>query len=408
MADTLDQAAGQQSNNRQAALDAIAQGGRAGRQAFQQGRQAMRSAQDTALRQGAADAYGLFSAGTGVEDATRRITNGGYQPYQQALSDLQGAFSTNASRMAGLNSNYFAQTAASAPAYRQLADEQIEEARRRWEEQRAAAEAASSGGGGGLAKWEIEAGATGLGEQMAGQALTESREMRRANRQGADEHQALTEEVQQFQDYFGRPPSREEYEQLRADVSERLYRDRARIEQRAYARDEGQQRVREVQATPEWAWQRAAADAMGVDPSLAAGLFQPPTPGEMVNAAQDARQFDYLSGAGGGMFESPQAARDYAAAQYQLDTGGRGYDDPLPAQTAAAQLGLPPDETAALLSHPAFQNIVDTFADAASRGYPLEAANALAAQGLMSDPDYEHDFPLMRELASLMYGHMMG
>lgn len=405
--DTLDQAAGQQAGNRQAALDAIAQGGRAGRQAFQQGQRSMRSAQDAALRQGAADAYGVFSSGGRVEGATQRITNGGYQPYQQALSDLQGAFSTNASRMAGLNSDYFAQTAASAPAYRQLADEQIDEARRRWEEQRAAAEASANGGGGDLAKWEIEAGATGLGEQMAGQALTQGREVRRANRQSDDEHQALTAEVQTFQDHFGRPPTREEYERMRADVSERMYQDRARIEQRVYARDEGQQQVRQAQATPEWAWQRAAADAMGVDPALAAGLFQPPTPGEMVNAAQDARQYNYLTGAGAGMFESPQAARDFQAAQYGLETGGRGFDDPMPAQTAAAQLGLAPEDTTAILSHPAFAQALAGFSAGVDAGQPLETINAMVADELAAG-EFGHDFPQMRALLTAMYGHLAG
>lgn len=405
--DALSQAAGQQSGNRQAALDAIAQGGRRGRQAFQQGQQQVRSAQDTALRQGASDAYGVFSAGTGVEDATRRITNGGYAPYEQALSDLQGAFSTNASRMAGLNSNYFAQTAASAPAYRQLADEQIDEARRRWEEQKAAADAAASSGGDSLSKWEIEAGATGLGEQMAGQALNEGREMRRSNNQSDAEHQALTREVQQFQDYFGRAPTREEYERLRADVSEQMYQDRQQIEHRAYARDEGQQQVRQARATPDWAWQRAAADAMGVDPALAAGLFQPPTPGEMVNEAQDAMQYGYLTGEGAGMFASPQAARDFQAAQYQLNTGGRGLEDPVPATQAAAQVGLDPADTTAILSHPAFAQALAGFNAGVDAGQPLETINALVADEL-ANGEYGHDFPQMRALLTAMYGHLAG
>lgn len=407
MADTLSQAAGQQGSNRQAALDAIAQGGRRGRQAFQQGQQSVRSAQDAALRQGAQDAYGVFSAGTGVEDATRRITNGGYDPYQRALTDLQGAFSTHAGQMAGLNSTYFGQAAASAGAYRQLADEQISEARRRWEEQRAAAEAQASSSGGDLSKWEIEAGATGLGEQMAGQAVAQGREMRRSNRQSDEEHQALTAEVQQFQDHFGRPPSREEYERMRADVSRRMYEDAARIEQRAYAYDEGRQQVRQAQATPEWAWQRAAADAMGVDPSIAAGLFQPPSPGEMVNAAQDARQYDYLTGAGGGIFESPQAARDFQGAQYALENNGRGVDDPVPAQAAAAQLGLEPTETTAILSHPAFSEALAGFSAGVQAGQPLETINALVAEELASG-EYGHDFPQMRALLTAMYGHLAG
>lgn len=406
MADTIAQAAGQQGSNRQAALDAIAQGGRRGRQAFQQGQQSVRDARNAAMRQGASDAFGVFSAGTGVEDATRRITAGGFRPSQQALTDLQGAFGAHSGRMAGLNTDFFAQAAASAPAYRQLADEQIDEARRRWEEARAAAQASS--GGDSLAKWEIEAGASGLGEQMARDAVGQGREMKRENRQSDREHQALTDEVQQFQDHFGRPPTREEYARIREDVSARLYEgDRQEALRQRMAFDEGQQQLRAARATPEWAWQRAAAEAMGVAPELAAGLFQPPTPAEMVDEAQTQRQWDYLTGPGGGLFESPQAARDYQAAQYGLDTGGRSLSDPVPASIAAEQLGLDSADANALFTHPAFAQVLAGFQAGVDAGLPLEAINVQVAEALTSS-DFGHDFPTMRALLTQMYGHLAG
>ena len=429
--DAVTQAANQQHGNRQAALDAIATGGRAGRAAYQAGRSDLRQAQDRAMSGMAADSYGVLNdPGSRITNATQRIGGSTFDAYGQAMGRLSSAYGANADASAANNSNYFAQIAASAPAYRQLADEQIAEARAAWERQKAEYEAsqAASNGVGNMSKWELEANATGLGEQMAGRALEQGqgRYDRGAGAIAAQEvpgsgegltggraigaaltgdapnaveaHRAeMTRAVQAFQDEHGRAPTREEFAQIQAFV----HPERARAVRQVRS---GREQVQQAQETPEWAWQRAAAQAMGVPEGLAAGLFTPPTPDQMVNDVQAQRQLDYLQGPGQGMFESPQAQRDYFAAQQALERP----PDPIPAAEAAASMGIPPDQASALMSHPAFRNVIDTFQDAIDRGYPLEAANELAAQGLTADPAYGHDFPQMRALATAMFGHQLG
>lgn len=427
--DAIAQAANQQNGNRQAALDAIATGGRAGRAAYQSGQTDLRQAQDRAMSGMAADSYGVLNdPGSRITNATQRIGGSTFDAYGQAMGRLSQAFGANMDATAANNSNYFAQIAASAPAYRQLADEQIAEARAAWERQKAEYEAsqAAQGGVGDMSKWELEANATGLGEQMAGRSLRQGENRYDRGRGELDAQEvpgggqggaraigdaltgrgesnveanrdAMTRAIQAFQDERGRPPSREEFEQIRAYINPE--RQQAMDRTRA-----GRRQVEETNATPEWAWQRAAAQAMGVPEPLAAGLFTPPTPDQMVNDVQAQRQLDYLQGAGQGMFESPQAQRDYFAAEQALARP----PDPIPAAEAAAAMGIPPDQASALMSHPAFRNIIDTFQDAIDRGYPIEAANELAAQGLTADPDYGHDFPQMRALATAMFGHQLG
>lgn len=402
--DAIGQAAAQQGGNRQAALDAIATGGRAGRQAYRDGQQSVNAARNQAMSGMATDAYGLFAQpDSAITGATQQIGGQTYDAYRGALGRLGEAFGRNMDAQGSMNSNYFSQIAASAPAYRQMANEQIDEARRQWEAQKAAHDAAQQSAGGDMAKWEIEANAAGLGEQMAGQAIQGGRDLKRENRQSDREHQALTDEVQMFQDQFGRPPSREEYERIRADVSARLYEgDRQEAKRQRFAFDEGQQQVRQARATPEWAWQRAAAQAMGVPDTLAAGLFTPPDAGDIVNDAQEQRQLDFLFGPGGGQFESPQAMRDYQAAADTLNAP----PDPIPFQTAASQLGMDPETASAIASNPAFVDGLATMRDALDQGMPLETANVYLQQGLVEN--YGHDFPQMRQVLSMMYGHLLG
>lgn len=426
MADAIDQAAGAANDSRRATLDAIARGGRAGRQAYQQGQQSIRDAQSQALSQGAANAYGLFSAGTGVQDATDRITSGGYAPYDAALGRLSSAFSNNMATQGSLNSDYFAQAAASAPAYRRMADEQIDEARRRWEAQKAEAEASAQSSADSMPQWKLIANATGLGEQMAGRALEQGqgRLDRGAGAIAAQEmpgsgegltggraigaaltgdapnaveaHRAeMTRAVQAFQDEHGRAPTREEFAQIQAFV----HPERARAVRQVRS---GREQVQQAQETPEWAWQRAAANAMGVSEPLAAGLFQPPNAHEQVNNAQDQRQLEFLNTQGGGMFESPQAMRDYQGAMQDLAVPA----DPLPMADAAAGLGLSPDDTTQIATSPAFIDAIDTFNDGVDAGLPIETINADLQRFFIER--YGHDFPTTRELATMMYGHLAG
>jgi hypothetical protein len=405
--DAIGQAAGQQGGNRQAALDAIATGGRAGRQAYRDGQQSVNAARNQAMSGMTADSYGVLNTpGSDITQATQQIGGQTYDAYRGALGRLGEAFGRNMDAQGALNSNYFTQIAASAPAYRQMANEQIDEARRQWLAQKAAFDAAQQeSGAGSMSKWEIEANASGLGQEMAGQAVQGGKDLKRENKQSATEHDALTAEVQMFQDHFGRPPSRDEYDRLRQDVSARLYEgDRQEARRQRFAFDEGQQQVRDARATPDWAWQRAAAEAMGVPEHLAAGLFMPPDAGEVVNQAQEQRQLDYLTGPGGGQFESPQAMRDYGNAQNDLMRP----PDPLPAATVADQMGLPPDEAAALMAHPAFGDAVDTFAQGVAGGMPIEQINADLAAWYDEQRDYGHDFPLIRQMVTMMYGHLAG
>lgn len=393
MADAISQAAGQQGDNRRAVLDAVAQGGRAGRRAYQDGQQSVRSAQNDALAGGAANAYGLFSAGTGVQDATDRITNGGYAPYDRALGNLSSAFSSNMNRQGALNSDYFAQAAAAAPSYRAMADEQIQEARDRWLAQKAefdAQQAESSADS--LPQWKLIANATGLGEQMAGDAMGQSRQgMADAINAALAEGRARGER--------GEGPTFDEYQRAAA-MNEATG---------AGWSGEGQAPVRRAQReavqvaeTPEWAWQRAAANAMGVSDPLAAGLFQPPDAGEQVNQAQEQRQLAYLQGPGGGMFESPQAQRDYYGAQQDLAVPA----DPIPMVDAASSLGLSQDDATQIATSPAFTDAIDTFADGTDAGLPIETINADLQRFFLER--YGHDFPTTRELVTLMYGHLAG
>lgn len=408
--DAIGQAAAQQGGNRQAALDAIATGGRAGRQAYRDGQQSVNAARNQAMQGMTADSYGVLNTpGSAITQATQQLAAPSYDAYRGALGRLGEAFGRNMDAQAGLNSNYFAQIAASAPAYRQMANEQIDEARRQWEAQKAAHDAAQAqaGGTGSMSKWEIEANATGLGEQMAGQAVQGGKDLKRENKQSDQEHAALTGEVQLFQDQFGRAPTREEYDRIRADVSERLYQDRGEARRQRFAFDEGQQQVREARATPDWAWQRAAAQAMGVPDTLAAGLFTPPDPGEVVNEAQAQRQYEFLTGPGMGMFESPQAMRDYGYAQDELTTG-RTRTEALPAAYVAEQMGMDPADASALMAHPAFGDAVDTFAQGVAAGMPIEQINADLANWYNTESDYGHDFPTIRNLVTMMYGRLAG
>lgn len=428
--DALAQAAGQQNGNRQAALDAIATGGRAGRAAYQAGQTDLRQAQDRAMSGMAADSYGVLNdPGSRITRATQRIGGGSFDAYGQAMGRLSSAYGANADATAANNSNYFAQIAASAPAYRQLADEQIAEARAAWERQKAeyeASQAASSGGVGSMSKWELEANATGLGEQMAGRALEQGqgRLDRGAGAIAAQEvpgsgegltggraigaaltgdapnaveaHRAeMTRAVQAFQDEHGRAPTREEFAQIQAFV----HPERARAVRQVRS---GREQVQQAQETPEWAWQRAAAQAMGVPDGLAAGLFTPPTPDQMVNDVQAQRQLDYLQGQGQGVFESPQAQRDYYAAQQALERP----PDPIPFQQATDQLGMDPTTATAIATNPAFTDGLATMQDAVDQGMPVETANAYLQQGLIDT--YGHDFPQLRQILTMMYGHLLG
>lgn len=407
--DAIGQAAAQQGGNRQAALDAIATGGRAGRQAYRDGQQSVNAARNQAMQGMTADSYGVLNTpGSDITQAAQGLAAPSYDAYRGALGRLGQAFGRNMDAQAGLNSNYFSQIAQSAPAYRQMANEQIDEARRQWEAQKAAHDAAQAeSGAGSMSKWEIEANAAGLGQEMAGQAVQGGKDLKRENKQSADEHAMLTDEVQAFQNRAGRPPSREEYERIRADVSERLYQDRGEAERQRFAFDEGQQQVAQARATPDWAWQRAAAQAMGVPEHLAAGLFMPPDQGEVVNQAQEARQYDFLTGPGMGMFESPQAMRDYGYASDELNTG-RTRTEALPAAYAAEQMGMDPADASALMAHPAFGDAVDTFAQGVAAGMPIEQINADLANWYTAESDYGHDFPTIRNLVTMMYGRLAG
>ena len=432
--DAVTQAANQQRGNRQAALDAIATGGRAGRAAYQAGQNDLRQAQDRAMSGMAADSYGVLNdPGSRITNATQRIGGSTFDAYGRAMGQLSSAYGANADAAAANNSNYFSQIAASAPAYRQLADEQIAEARAAWERQKAAydAQQAASGGAGDMSKWDIEANATGLGEQMAGRALEEGQ--RRWDRGSAaiaaqevpgsgegltggraigaaltgdspsnvEAHRAeMTRAVQAFQNEHGRAPTREEFAQIQAFVNP----DRARALDRVRR---GREQVTQVQETPDWAWQRAAAQAIGVPEPLATGLFTPPTPGEMVNDVQAQRQLDYLQGPGQGMFESPQAMRDYGFAQDELVTGVP-HTQPLPAAYAAEQMGMDPAAASALMTHPAFGDAVDTFAQGVAAGMPIEQINADLANWYSTQSDYGHDFPTIRNLLTMMYGRLAG
>lgn len=429
--DAVTQAANQQGANRQAALDAIATGGRAGRAAYQAGQTDLRQAQDRAMQGMAADSYGVLNdPGSRITNATQRIGGGSFDAYGTAMGRLSSAYGANADASAANNSNYFAQIAASAPAYRQLADEQIAEARRQWEEQKAAydAQQAASGGYGDMSKWELEANATGLGEQMAGRALDQGqgREDRGSSAIAAQEvpgsgaglsgasaigaaltgdapnaveaHRAeMTRAVQAFQDERGRAPTREEFAQIQAFV----HPERARAVRQVRS---GREQVAQVEQTPEWAWQRAAAQAMGVPEHLAGGLFTPPTPDQMVNDVQAQRQLDYLQGPGQGVFESPQAQRDYFAAEQAIARP----PDPVPYNQAIQQLDIDPTQAAALAANPAFAAVISGFQSGVDAGYPLETINATVADELASNPDFGHDFPLMRQIATMMYGHLAG
>lgn len=430
--DAVTQAANQQHGNRQAALDAIATGGRAGRAAYQAGRSDLRQAQDRAMSGMAADSYGVLNdPGSRITNATQRIGGSTFDAYGQAMGRLSSAYGANADASAANNSNYFAQIAASAPAYRQLADEQIAEARAAWERQKAEYEAsqAASGGVGDMSKWELEANATGLGEQMAGRSLRQGENRYDRGRGELDAQEVpgggqggaraigdaltgrgesnvaanrdeMTRAIQAFQDERGRPPSREEFEQIRAYINPE--RQQAMDRTRA-----GRRQVEETNATPEWAWQRAAAQAMGVPEPLAYGLFTPPTPDQMVNDVQAQRQLDYLQGPGQGMFESPQAQLGYQDAYGQVATGA-GPNDPLPATYAATQLGMSPADASALMSHPAFGDAVDTFAQGVAAGMPIEQINADLADWYAASPDYGHDFPTIRNLLTMMYARLAG
>lgn len=392
MADAIDQAAGAANDSRRATLDAIARGGRAGRQAYQQGQQSIRDAQSQALSQGAANAYGLFSAGTGVQDATDRITSGGYAPYDAALGRLSSAFSNNMATQGSLNSDYFAQAAASAPAYRRMADEQIDEARRRWEAQKAEAEASAQSSADSMPQWKLIANATGLGEQMAGQAMGDSREQ-----MAARINEALA--AGRARGERGEGPTFDQYQRAAA-MNEATGAGWSGEGQAPVRR--AQRQAVQVAQTPEWAWQRAAANAMGVSEPLAAGLFQPPNAHEQVNNAQDQRQLEFLNTQGGGMFESPQAMRDYQGAMQDLAVPA----DPLPMADAAAGLGLSPDDTTQIATSPAFTDAIDTFNDGVDAGLPIETINADLQRFFIER--YGHDFPTTRELATMMYGHLAG
>lgn len=394
MADALAQAAAGQGDNRRAVLDAMARGGRAGRAAYQQGQQSIRGAQSDAMAGGAADAFGLFSSGTPVESDNAALASGGYAPYEQALGRLSSAFQTNMDRQGQLNSEYFGQAAAAAPAYRAQADEQIQEARDRWLAQKAEYDAQQQAAGGdSMPQWKIVANATGLGEQMAGDATQQSRQsMADAINEALAAGRARGER--------GEGPTFDEYQRA-AETNEATG---------AGWTGEGQAPVRRAQRdavqtvqTPEWAWQRAAADAMGVSEPLAAGLFQPPDPGELVDDAQDQRQYGFLTGPGQGMFESPQAMRDYQTAEQDLMVPA----DPVPFESAAAGLGMDPTQASELATHPAFAQVVSGFQAGLDAGYPIETINAIVAQTLAGG-EFGHDFPQMRELATMMYGHMAG
>jgi hypothetical protein len=141
---------------------------------------------------------------------------------------------------------------------------------------------------------------------------------------------------------------------------------------------------------------------MGVPEPLAAGLFTPPDAGEMVNDIQAQRQLDYLQGPGQGMFESPQAQRDYFAAEQALARP----PDPIPFAQATDQLGMDPNTATAIATNPAFTDGLATMQDAVDQGMPLETANAYLAQGLIDT--YGHDFPQLRQILSMMYGHLLG
>lgn len=158
-------------------LEAMARAGEAGVADYQHGQEQNAANQKAALSSAAQTAALLQVGTTGAGQLAGMVAEPGNLAGQY-LAAGQDRFARDIARQDASNASYFTQAAAAVPAIKASADREVGIMKARWEEARRKEAAAASAKEADLAKWKIEALATGAAEDARNRDLSNADSMR--------------------------------------------------------------------------------------------------------------------------------------------------------------------------------------------------------------------------------------
>lgn len=413
MADSFDQAAGDAEKRRKEALEALANGGTAGLEAYKQAQGQIQSVQSTALNQALNAAAGRGASGAAQGALETMIRQPGDLALQQ-LAGSQAAFSADMARRTAANDDYFTQVGQAVPAARTYAQGL-------WAAQQAK-EAASKAKEAEDALWKQRAITAGLAEMQA-----EAERQRRFNdlqeqqaRVAAPGQnptfdpvgaalllgsgQAPPAEQAQAREILANPSAGATYftpggaeVEMSPQVADPHYMGRMLPEAAADIADEiARSRVPEnVQAQRE-----AYLQVYGDDPrnqALARGIFQPPVLGSQLTDLSNQQRASFYDAYGA--LPTPTQAQRFALGEDPFaDDNERRV---LTAEEAAQAAGIDPREVDTARSKPAFNAALIAYEEGRKSGASLAEIDRILQETL--EEEYGHDYPKIRALVSAMF-----
>lgn len=411
MGSYFDDAQTQNADRKRAILEAMAQGGSAGKEAYERAQQAITANRVSALDSLIGGAQ-KRNVGGAAENELAAIAGTASSRNLENLASSRASYQQNVGAMQQMNSNYMDQASAAVPAIQAASDRELAlfRAQQQAKLDADAAKSASSAGAD-MPQWQIQGFARGAATQQR-ETAEEALARALAERAAID---ARTAGGGPGMGLRGYETTAGQASQAQAAELERRYR---AIDSEVGARG-GQpgpltQDVESRRTNP-YLYERAAAVGQyGIDPDLAAGLFPEPSPKDRLDEAYAATQLENFDAYGA---RSPSEAVTQQKASATLAGKGvvRTVDEAARVAKVDPKLavrrsvvrgnedtGYEGDAEEGTEASP-FDDAIST-AEAVAKNETASSFNDKLAQGYIAK--YGHDFPELRRLITEMYAGM--